>query len=98
FRSAATDELHIRRVDFESMPRLSVAISPLFDTQPTFDVDRFAFGQILGRSLCLPAPKGHAKPSRLILHLSAFIFAALVCGHTKTAHWSALWRVTQLGI
>src|SRR2546423_768704 len=47
FSSGATNKLHVGSVNFQSMSRLSIAISPLFNAKPAFDINRLTLCQIL---------------------------------------------------
>src|SRR6185436_604344 len=96
--SAAADKLHVSTVDLEAMPLFAVSVRIFLNAQPSLNVNRFSFLQILCGCFGLAVPKGHPKPRRLILHLAVFVLAAFICGHTKTADWRALRCVSQLRI
>src|SRR5687768_4419172 len=91
---SATNKLHIGRVNFKGVTRLSIAIGPLFNSQATLDVHRASFSEVLRGSLGLPSPKRYTKPRGLILHLSGFVFTTFVRSHAKAANRSALRCVT----
>ena len=45
--AACADKLHIRRVNFQRIAGFAFAVSVFFNTQTAFDIDLFAFGQVL---------------------------------------------------
>src|SRR6185436_14711570 len=84
---------------FQRVALLSVSIDPLLDPQASFNVNRPATGQVLRSGFCLAPPERHAKPGGDIVILArVFIFALLIGGQAKAAHWRSLWRIAQFRI
>src|SRR4051812_43768616 len=95
---AAVEELNLRGVDFESLSRLALAVSPLLHVQAAFDVDPAPLREVLRGGLGLLAPCGYAEPRRDVLLLARLVAAALVRRDRELADGRALRRVAQLRV
>src|SRR3712207_5766523 len=60
--SRAVEELYVGGVDFERLPRLALAVSPLLHVEAPFDVDAPPLREILRDVLGLLAPRRDAEP------------------------------------
>src|SRR5687767_9241720 len=96
--TAPADELHIRGVNLERVAGFAITIRPLFHPQPAFDIDRFSFCQILGRSFGLPAPERNPEPGRDVLRFAGFILALFVGSQRETTDRCALGGIAQFRV
>jgi hypothetical protein len=78
---SGANELHIGRLNIESIPIIVVSICPFFDPKAAFNVHRPALRKVLRRVLCLIAPKGNFEPSGYILEFPCLIPPFFVGSH-----------------
>src|SRR6185436_7800812 len=91
------DELQFGGCYFQRRAFVAVAVGEFLQAHTAFEVDRFAFRQVLTRHFREPAPARDAEPCGDFF-VFAVILAALGGGHGELANGCALRCKLQLGI